>query len=128
MVMPANDAETKPSFLRNSRFLASAKCKHCEICPLRAAYRKRYYMTGNDVTYTYGTSGRTEDGAAQSERRANSFVFPSQSNVGVANPMKNHAGNFYEVLSATSTTLKNPAQTLKKPSVMPRNLPGITIK
>ena len=44
-------------------------------------------MTGNDVTYTYSTSGRTEDGAAQSERRANLFVFPSQSNVGVANPM-----------------------------------------
>ena len=39
------------------------------------------------MTYTYGTSGRTEDGAAQSERRANLFVFPSQSNVGVANPM-----------------------------------------
>ena len=41
---------------------------------------------------------------------------------------KNHAGNFYEVLSSTSTTLKNPSQPLKKPSVMPRNLPGITIK
>ena len=39
------------------------------------------------MTYTYSTSGRTEDGAAQSERRANLFVFPSQSNVGVANPM-----------------------------------------
>jgi hypothetical protein len=84
-------------------------------------------MTGNGVTYTYSTS-RPEDGAAQSERRTNTFVFPSQSSVGVANPMKNHAGNFYEVLSSTSTTLKNPAQTLKKPSVMPSNLPGITIK
>ncbi len=41
---------------------------------------------------------------------------------------KNHAGNFYEVLSPISTTLKNPAQTLKKPSVMPRNLPVITIR
>ena len=41
---------------------------------------------------------------------------------------KNHAGNFYEVLSSTSTTLKNPSQPLKKPSVMPRNLPVITIK
>jgi RHS repeat-associated protein len=41
---------------------------------------------------------------------------------------KNHAGNFYEVLSPTSTMLKNPAQTLIKPSVMPHNLPEITIK
>ncbi len=39
------------------------------------------------MTYTYSASGRTEDRAAQSERRANLFVFPSQSNVGVANPM-----------------------------------------
>ena len=28
-------------FLRNRRFLASAECKHCVICPLRSAQRKR---------------------------------------------------------------------------------------
>ena len=41
---------------------------------------------------------------------------------------KNHAGNFYEVLSPTSTTVNNSMRTLKKPSVMPRNLPEIEIK
>ena len=41
---------------------------------------------------------------------------------------KNHAGNFYEVLSPTSTTLKNPLQTPQKPGVMPRNLPELEIK
>jgi hypothetical protein len=32
------------SFLRNSRFLASAKCKHCVISPLHSAYRKRSFL------------------------------------------------------------------------------------
>ena len=61
-------------------------------------------MSGEDVTYNitvacfgspYGERWLcwTEDEAAQSERKANSFVFPNQSSVGEANRLQRYGEN-----------------------------------